>query len=374
MKSIIILYTDAGGGHKSAALTLQETIQKTTGWRVQVINPFVEWCSEYDLIKKFTKIPAEDFYNKHVSAKNNPLFSLLAIAALFMTNLSYHAPQIKSRLIEKWIDCQPDMVISVSPFINKIIIDSFENFDKISFVTLITDFKECFPKIWLVSNRQHVLCCSEKIVQQALKRKIRIEHIHKLSGMPINGNFYLSNKIDRNILRNTYDLMPNIPTGLVIFGSHGNQDMLTIAKNMQGFNQPIQMIFICGHNEALRAQILNLTVDYRLVATGFVGNVYHYMRCADFIISKPGGLSIAEAAVMGLPQILKANFYTLLQEKYNATWVAEHKIGIIVSNFRKIKNVVANVLNNLDLYHAKLQFIENKSFFELPEILNKILE
>lgn len=375
MKKVIILYTSAGGGHKSAALTLQETINKTMDWDVEIVNPFSDWCSEYDLVRQLTSMSSEEVYNKYVSAKNHPLFNLLLISGLFLLNLAIYAKKIKKKLVEHWIEYQPDMIISASPFINTVVAESLDEIPKkTAFVTLITDFNECFPKIWIVSKKQNILCCSERIVQQALDSGLDAAQIHKLSGMPIGSNFYFSGNLDQKVLRKTFGLNPDIPTGLVLFGSYGNNDMLSIAKHMNNCHYPIQMVFVCGHSTELRKKLQALKVSYTLITTGFIDHVDQYMRCADFIIGKPGGLSVAEAAIMQLPQILKLNFSTLLQERYNAQWVLENKIGISVSNFRNIRKVVHKLLDELEMYHANLRMLHNKAFFEIPVILDRIMQ
>jgi len=39
-KEIIILYTDAGGGHKAAAQALRQILIKRMDWNVTLLNPF----------------------------------------------------------------------------------------------------------------------------------------------------------------------------------------------------------------------------------------------------------------------------------------------------------------------------------------------
>jgi hypothetical protein len=61
------------------------------------------------------------------------------------------------------------------------------------------------------------------------------------------------------------------------------------------------------------------------------------MALSDFFIGKPGPGSISEAMAMHLPVIIERNIWTLPQERYNADWVIEKKVGFVLPNFREIE-------------------------------------
>jgi hypothetical protein len=77
---------------------------------------------------------------------------------------------------------------------------------------------------------------------------------------------------------------------------------------------------------------------------------------------------------MGLPVIVERNAWTLPQERYNADWVLEKGIGSVVSNFRDIAGAVDELLRNLPLFRAAAKSIHNRAIFEIPDMLEKILE
>ena len=62
---------------------------------------------------------------------------------------------------------------------------------------------------------------------------------------------------------------------------------------------------------------------------GFVENIYDYMRQADLIITKPGGITTFEAIHARVP--IAALNPTLLQEIYNAHYIEEMQIGAVIS-------------------------------------------
>lgn len=373
MRKIIILYNEAGGGHKAAALALREVLLQQQEYDIELLNPYRDFGADIDILKKLIKTPAEDVYNKFISSRSGAMLSLLLIGFLFKLNLAVFNKKIINEFRKLWVRKQPYAVISVTPFINKYVARSIMQLpEKIPFITLITDYSECMRGLWLVSGNQNVICPSKKIVRQALKRNIDRHHIHRVSGMVVDPKFYVQDKVDKKIYREKLSLEQNVFTGLVTFGSHATKDIVQIAKNLCGLEIPTQLIFICGNNAQLQAKLNDISVDYHKVVLGFVGNMQEYMRAADFMIGKPGGLSISEAAVSALPMIIKCNLFTLLQERYNAKWVEEHGIGVKVNNFSKIRQQVTEIYDNLADYSANFKQLDNNAIFEVPKILANI--
>ena len=68
------------------------------------------------------------------------------------------------------------------------------------------------------------------------------------------------------------------------------------------------------------------------------------MRAADFLIGKPGPGSIAEAMVLKLPVLIECNAWTLPQERYNAEWVKEKGVGIVLKSFDDVVEGVRQML------------------------------
>ena len=121
---------------------------------------------------------------------------------------------------------------------------------------------------------------------------------------------------------------------------------------------------------ALRAQKSRLP---RYVE-GFTTKVNRYMQLADFFIGKPGPGSLSEALAMGLPVIVECNAWTLPQERYNAEWVLEKQVGIVLHSFRDIERAVGQLIDpsTLARCRAKAAALDNRAVFEIPGILEEI--
>jgi 1,2-diacylglycerol 3-beta-galactosyltransferase len=99
------------------------------------------------------------------------------------------------------------------------------------------------------------------------------------------------------------------------------------------------------------------------------------MRAADFLIGKPGPGSIAEAMVRGLPVLIECNAWTMPQERYNAEWVKEKGVGIVLKSFKDVAEGAKQLLDPATLagFRKNVAAQQNLAVFEIPEILAGLL-
>lgn len=154
---------------------------------------------------------------------------------------------------EHWHDQQPDMVVSVVPLFNKMIWESLQRVKPDTpLLTIITDFADFPSAYWIEPETgSYIVCGTERAVEQARSLGVKEQLIIKTSGLVINPRFYEPIVSDRAQERQRLGLDPDCLTGLVLFGGNGSKVMLEIAKRLESFQQKLQLIFICGHNEEL---------------------------------------------------------------------------------------------------------------------------
>ena len=291
-----------------------------------------------------------------------------------------------SLLEKKWREQQPDLIISVVPFHNQALWESVRQAKlDIPVVTILTDFADCPPAYWLEpKTKNYVVCGTKKAVEQARNLGIDRERIIQTSGLVIHPRFYQPISCDlseaealreRREERQRLGLNPDCVTGLVLFGANGSKVMLDIAKRLESFRDKLQLIFLCGRNEEVASSLREHQSFQKRVVVTFTEDIPYYMHLADFLIGKPGNVSISEAMVMNLPAITERNFLTLPQERYAAEWIREREVGITIPSFRNIYQAVETLIEpqNLARYRANVAAIDNQAVFEVPNILNKIL-
>jgi UDP-N-acetylglucosamine:LPS N-acetylglucosamine transferase len=371
VKKIDFLYFDAGGGHRAAATALKAVSeqQQQRPWEVRLVN-IQEVLHSLDVFRKITGIRLEDIYNLML-AKGWTLGSAQGLRFMQMVIRMNYRPVFKL-LAQHWKDTQPDLVVSVVPNFNRVLFDSLRSaLPRVPYVTILTDLADYPPHFWIEPNQdQYFICGTDKATAQARAQGYPAERVLQTSGMILRPMFYEPVAVDRDAERRRLGLDPNKPVGLVLFGGQGSKAMLEIAERLSG----TQLILICGRNEKLAAELRKLPSRAPHFVEGFTPEVPKYMHVSDFFIGKPGPGSISEAAAMGLPVIVERNAWTLPQERYNADWVREKGIGAVVSNFRDISGAVDELLRNLARFQAAAKSIDNRAIFEIPEILEKILE
>jgi UDP-N-acetylglucosamine:LPS N-acetylglucosamine transferase len=188
--------------------------------------------------------------------------------------------------------------------------------------------------------------------------------------MILRPRFYDAVNVDRGAERIKLGLDPAKPTGLVLFGGQGSSVMLDIARELED----TQLIMICGKNAELAEKLRALPTRAPHFIEGFTQEIPYYMHLSDFFIGKPGPGSISEAVAMKLPVIVERNAWTLPQERYNADWVLEKGVGVVLKNFKGIREATNKMIASLDQYRAAVEKIENRAIFEIPDMLAGILE
>jgi 1,2-diacylglycerol 3-beta-galactosyltransferase len=204
------------------------------------------------------------------------------------------------------------MVVSLIPHYNRALKIALDRaWPDTPFVTLLTDIADCPPHFWIERQEQYVICGSEKAVRQATEIGIPPEHVLRTSGMILNPRFHRPLDLNRRTERMRRGLRPDLPTGLVLFGGEGSNEMLRIASALNREDSGIQLILLCGKNEALADQLRAMNARIPMFVQGFTQDVPLYMEMADFFIGKPGPGSISEALAKRLPVILQRNRWTM---------------------------------------------------------------
>jgi len=374
-------------------------------WDVHLLN-FQELLDDLDILKKYAGIRIQDFYNLMLR-RGWTLGSKQLMNVLQTAIRAWHRPVV--RALEKyWRESQPDMVVSFIPHFNRALGESFAGtFPGRPFVTVLTDIADYPPHFWIerrpaveglpaVAGRpaaagpsigaapsQYFVCGSERAAVQARMMGHPADHIFRASGMILHPRFYEPPVADRAAERARLGLRPDLPTAVVLFGGYGSEVMLEIAERLDRSPLELQLIFICGRNEKLANELkarlsregLGGASRLPCFVEGFTSKVNYYMQLADFFIGKPGPGSISEALAMHLPVIVECNAWTLPQERYNAEWVLEQEVGIVLRSFSEIEGAVAQLLASTTLarYRANAAALRNRAVFEIPRMLDEIL-
>src|SRR5215467_6620570 len=125
-KKMHILFHDAGGGHRNAAVALKAVCEKQNRpWELQLVH-FQELTDRLDVLRRLTGIRIQEQYN--VLLQNGwTLGSRYLLRILQATIWIFHRPLV--RLLERfWRDKPANLLVSVIPHFNR---ELYESWNKV---------------------------------------------------------------------------------------------------------------------------------------------------------------------------------------------------------------------------------------------------
>jgi processive 1,2-diacylglycerol beta-glucosyltransferase len=166
---------------------------------------------------------------------------------------------------------------------------------------VITDFH--FHAFWITRafNWYFVAQEDDKIHMEALGLPAdRIE----VTGIPVEPEF--GAPVDANAVLERHGLQPGRPTLLVAGGALGMSPATAVVRQLLQLDRDFQAIIVCGKNEEMLNEIVDLLkdrpADFRVF--GYTKEMSDFMSVASILLSKPGGMTTAEAVACGLPMMI----------------------------------------------------------------------
>lgn len=373
MTRVDLVWFNAGGGHRAAAQALEQVMHaQGWPWQVRKVN-LTEVLDPKAQFRRYTGLAPEDLYNKRLASGFT--LGLAQELKLLQGLIRFSHAALVQRLARHWQLTQPDLVVSLIPNFNRALHDSLAQARPgVPFVTVLTDMADHPPSFWIEPDLdQHLVCGTDHAVAQALAAGCDASRLHRSGGMILRPEFHLPAPMDRAAERLRVGLDAATPTGLVLFGGTGSSVMRRIAARLPD----TPLILMCGRNAALADALRTLPSSAARaprVVLGHTPEVAHWMQLADFFIGKPGPGSLSEAVQMGLPVIVTRNAWTMPQERWNAEWVQQHGLGVVERSFGRVREAVAEVTQRLPEYQARVRRMHNRAVFEVPQILQRILQ
>jgi UDP-N-acetylglucosamine:LPS N-acetylglucosamine transferase len=368
-KTIDLVYFNAGGGHRATALALQAVIeQQRRPWAVRLID-LARVLDPQSNFRRVMGFDPADFYNKRL--RRGWTLGLAQELKLLQGAIRWgHASML--RLLQRhWAQTEPDLVVSLVPNFNRVLCESVASaLPGVPFATVMTDMADHPPHFWIEPDQAQILVCgTPRAIEQARAAGCAEERLRLTSGMVLKPTFYDLPPINRATRRMALGLDPLRATGVVMFGGQGSQQMRRIARDLDD----VQLLLMCGRNELLAHQCRTLRRTAKHAVIGFTDEVADVMRLADFFIGKPGPGALSEAVQLGLPVVTIRNAWTMPQERYNAQWVRERGVGLVVPSLSRVAAATEAMLQRLPEFHAATARIDNRAVFEVPDILARLL-
>lgn len=144
--------------------------------------------------------------------------------------------------------------------------------------------------------------------------------------------------------RKSLGLDPGTPVALIAGGGLG-LGVHVVAEKLLAGGSPLQLVVIAGHNGSARRALMPLSVRHprRLLVHEWTDNMELFIRAADVVVGKPGGLTVAEVLACGRPLIATRALGG--QEGFNVRFLQRHGVGCLVSE-ADLVSAVENLLEN----------------------------
>ncbi len=208
--------------------------------------------------------------------------------------------------------------------------------------TLITIVTDVIPhRVWENKGTDTYWVMAKESLDMLIKFGVPSEKI-KVKGIPINAQFLKPQ--DREQLLKKLDLQTNKATILFTSGSFGIGPTEEALKSFDDLKDKIQVIAVCGNNKLLLERLNHLKFNFPVRTFGFVSNMHELMSVSDIMVAKPGGATTCESLVKNLPMIITSAIPG--QEQENAKWLTEHGAAFEIKETSDIEKFIKQILND----------------------------
>ncbi len=351
---ILIISSDTGGGHRSAAAAIVAGLQKFfdgESYAVRVVRAIEE---SHHLAEKLVRL-----YNWILRNRQH----WMKYYYWFINRLRPDTQEFFHKrcvgyvadLFERWC---PHIVVSVHPLTQHIfgrVLKELNLADRVPLVSVVTDPCYGFWKGWACDAVSLYLVASEEARQQLIDYGVAPERI-KISGMPVHPKFAYPGEEAAQAARSALGLDPEKFTVFVNAGWVGGGNIPLIFKELVRGELDVQAIFLAGKNEDLRvaAESMALEAPFPIKVIGYSDEIEKLMSAANVMISKLGGLTTFEAFACRVPIIADMITEPMPQEKGTAKMIAQRGAGVMLERSTDIVPVLRRMMED-ELHYSRMR-------------------
>ena len=345
MEKILIFYASYGGGHLSAAKSIQNYfLENYPAIETEMID-----CMKY-ISKTLEKLTTGAY--REMAKKAPKLWGKVYSGSEkgLLSQISKDSNKLMAKKLLKLIqEKNPDYIISTHPFSSQMV--SFlkkKGLLNCKLATIMTDF--AMHKQWLIGHEYTNLffVSNDSMKQDLIAYGVDENKIH-VTGIPMSSRFFES--FDQNSIYEMFDLDPNKKVILFFGGGEfglGKERTVAVLKAFLEKVPDYQIVAAAGKNEKMKEAFENLLNEChaqdRVRVLGFTDKVPELMHIASIVVSKPGGLTTTETLACELPMIVINPIPG--QEEENAEFLEQKGAGIWIRAKDNPEEVLVSLFKN----------------------------
>jgi UDP-N-acetylglucosamine:LPS N-acetylglucosamine transferase len=294
-KRVLIVYSRVGGGHLSAARALATELESSSTAQVTMVDAYLE-CGRFPT----TLFPAA---YARLARAHPRLWSMVYHRSTSLNPQRVLGPFLKGGFERQIAEVGPDVVVSVLPAINGLLADA-ARYTGAQLEVVLTDWHSVH-RFWVARGVSRYAAPTESARQDCIRFGAPPASIDVV-GIPVRREF--GGDVKRQAVRvrlGELGMDSEKFTILAMVGAEGSPRALANIARLAQLDLAAQILVICGHNERLRRHVEHLPTRLPLRAVGFVDNVAELMRASDLLLTKAGGVTLAEAFCCGVPVVIQ---------------------------------------------------------------------
>jgi len=209
--------------------------------------------------------------------------------------------------------------------------------------TVVTDFVA--HSQWIAPGVERYCVAADEVKHEFVARGIPTERV-VVTGLPLRAEF--DGPGDRAGAREALGLHPRRPVVLAMAGVHGALGRLPdVTRALAQSSVPVYGLVVAGLDAALEARLWPLAAGTPVRVMGHVANVRQLMAAADLLVTKAGGMTLAEAMAAGLPLLAYGSLPG--QERRNERFASRCGVALVARSRRELERALERALTEPDL-------------------------
>jgi len=332
---LLILSVAAGAGHVQAAKAIKK--------QAKLDHP--DWLIDHiDCLDFLSLPPKKIFFDSYgVITKKAPFLWRWIFNIFNKPNVNKISDKIFKNLILFYTDkiinyinaIKPDIIICTHPTATNIISIQKKNLiKKPKLWTVIIDYE---MHLFWVNKESNYFVPTEKIKKELIEKHGLTQKNIIVSGIPIDNIFYQEENSE--FLKNKYSLEKN-KTILILSGGLGLIRADKIVKEIMKNKNNLNLVAIAGKNINLEEKLKKIKPPKNIIyrPLGWTNRVAEYMKMADIIITKPGGMTVTECLALRKPLIIIKPIPG--QEEGNANFLLKNNWAVICKKNKEINKII----------------------------------